>query len=871
MGFFFCDEKKNSLHFIFFRSSLPMSENFDLSVSIASTELKHGKSAKYTMYKVNVTLTDAQGPVSWTLARRYSQFYNLHYELVRKFRPLLTQAGAQFPSKKFFGRFDSSFVDRRRVQLELYVQTIVRVPQIRDGKDVRLFLEVEQSIADLRSSMDAKQQEQQAQNRLAHQQQQLQEQMHQQQADQQQQPQQVEQQQQYGSGHMWGGGQGIGGGNSIVDADLAAWAAAPASSSAAVFVPNSHNSTSAGASGRDNNMSSAANSNVHTMSGYEITSDEDRQLAVVLYDFEPRNEMEIKLCKGDVVVLLKKNVKWSKGQINGEIGYFPTDFVQEIAAVGDAALSPRTQARLPPQPPQVPNPKQPGRLGADVTQQRINLAKRKSLALTLRSRVDPDKLAALVQGDSDNPDLDNITFDDLALLDDEPVMYARALFDFRGQGELELSFDKDDIVSVLKTDDESGWYDGEIDGRFGTFPAVYVELFSLGDTDAAASAAAPPVVDRSRQQQAEQREREQTEREQTEREELERQNQQEREDMERKLEALAVEQEKEEAERKQREQAEQANNNSRLTKVARDPPQLKRSGTNDLIDKLAGILDSDSDDSDDEISSHPERPLSPSSRALSPPSRPGRALSPPSRPGRALSPPSRPGRALSPPSQPGRALSPPSRPGRALSPPSQPGRALSPPSRPGRALSPQPRGERALSPPARAEAPPVRGTPMAGRGVGPRGGRGSVLPPGRGGRGGPPGARARGGRGGMVPPGRGGRGMRGRGIRGGMMRGGRGIRGGRGMRGRGMRGRGRGGAPPAGNTVVTRADPPPAQQTGNGSSLQCTQCPCTSFIAGPPAGKLCRSCSHFLQLHEEKKEPQRRNMIQEVYGNKQIY
>eukprot|EP01104_Vermistella_antarctica_P001947 TRINITY_DN120_c0_g4_i2.p1 TRINITY_DN120_c0_g4~~TRINITY_DN120_c0_g4_i2.p1 ORF type:complete len:418 (-),score=105.54 TRINITY_DN120_c0_g4_i2:412-1665(-) len=62
--------------------------------------------------------------------------------------------------------------------------------------------------------------------------------------------------------------------------------------------------------------------------------------------------------------------------------------------------------------------------------------------------------------------------------DDGPAMLfeARAIYDFVGEQEYELSFNAGDIVRVYQEDEDgSGWFQGEIDGVTGPFPGNYVE------------------------------------------------------------------------------------------------------------------------------------------------------------------------------------------------------------------------------------------------------------------------------------------------------------------------------------------------------------------------------------------------------------
>jgi hypothetical protein len=55
-----------------------------------------------------------------------------------------------------------------------------------------------------------------------------------------------------------------------------------------------------------------------------------------------------------------------------------------------------------------------------------------------------------------------------------PALKVRALFDYTGETEPELSFKKGDIITVTEKD-ESGWWQGELNGERGVFPSGWVE------------------------------------------------------------------------------------------------------------------------------------------------------------------------------------------------------------------------------------------------------------------------------------------------------------------------------------------------------------------------------------------------------------
>lgn len=55
-----------------------------------------------------------------------------------------------------------------------------------------------------------------------------------------------------------------------------------------------------------------------------------------------------------------------------------------------------------------------------------------------------------------------------------PALKVRALFDYTGETQPELSFKKGDIITVTEKD-ESGWWQGELNGERGVFPSGWVE------------------------------------------------------------------------------------------------------------------------------------------------------------------------------------------------------------------------------------------------------------------------------------------------------------------------------------------------------------------------------------------------------------
>eukprot|EP00051_Salpingoeca_urceolata_P032642 m.16670 g.16670 ORF g.16670 m.16670 type:complete len:526 (-) comp5304_c0_seq1:76-1653(-) len=89
----------------------------------------------------------------------------------------------------------------------------------------------------------------------------------------------------------------------------------------------------------------------------------------------------------------------------------------------------------------------------------------------------------------------------------EPLFVARVVYPFEGTCDVELTLEKNDVVTVYRDDVGGGWWEGEKDGLRGLFPSSYctkvdaasapagaattVQASSVGASAAAASAASP--------------------------------------------------------------------------------------------------------------------------------------------------------------------------------------------------------------------------------------------------------------------------------------------------------------------------------------------------------------------------------------------
>eukprot|EP00111_Clytia_hemisphaerica_P023389 TCONS_00068881-protein len=81
----------------------------------------YGKS--YVNYTVHVCRTTGEGSRNWIIMRRYSDFHDLHLQLIERYQSLGTWL--HLPGKKTFGNMEQEFIEKRRDQLENYIQPLL--------------------------------------------------------------------------------------------------------------------------------------------------------------------------------------------------------------------------------------------------------------------------------------------------------------------------------------------------------------------------------------------------------------------------------------------------------------------------------------------------------------------------------------------------------------------------------------------------------------------------------------------------------------------------------------------------------------------------------------------------------------------------
>lgn len=93
----------------------------NFQVSIPRAILRKSKTKNYYVYEINLKATN--GTDSWTVFKRYRDFYQLHKNLKKQHLQIQV---LDFPPKKKLGNMDFDFVEDRRQRLQVYVRHVLQ-------------------------------------------------------------------------------------------------------------------------------------------------------------------------------------------------------------------------------------------------------------------------------------------------------------------------------------------------------------------------------------------------------------------------------------------------------------------------------------------------------------------------------------------------------------------------------------------------------------------------------------------------------------------------------------------------------------------------------------------------------------------------
>eukprot|EP00002_Diphylleia_rotans_P007743 TRINITY_DN17402_c0_g1_i1.p1 TRINITY_DN17402_c0_g1~~TRINITY_DN17402_c0_g1_i1.p1 ORF type:complete len:349 (+),score=79.67 TRINITY_DN17402_c0_g1_i1:54-1100(+) len=93
----------------------------------------------YTSYVIKVSFNGR----NWDVKRRYNEFSELNEKLAQEF----PNEKLRLPPKKAFGNMDSAFVEKRRQDLDRYMQELAELDHVTQSEEVRAFLGIEEGFS----------------------------------------------------------------------------------------------------------------------------------------------------------------------------------------------------------------------------------------------------------------------------------------------------------------------------------------------------------------------------------------------------------------------------------------------------------------------------------------------------------------------------------------------------------------------------------------------------------------------------------------------------------------------------------------------------------------------------------------------------
>ncbi|KAL8917172.1 MAG: hypothetical protein Q9172_005964 [Xanthocarpia lactea] len=94
---------------------------------------------EFALYVIEVTrkANEQMSAASWAVARRYSEFHDLHHRL-RRLYPAVREL--DFPRRRLVLKLQRDFLHRRRISLQNYLRELLRLPAVCQSRDLRAFL-----------------------------------------------------------------------------------------------------------------------------------------------------------------------------------------------------------------------------------------------------------------------------------------------------------------------------------------------------------------------------------------------------------------------------------------------------------------------------------------------------------------------------------------------------------------------------------------------------------------------------------------------------------------------------------------------------------------------------------------------------------
>ncbi|XP_023033932.2 intersectin-1 isoform X3 [Drosophila willistoni] len=229
----------------------------------------------------------------------------------------------------------------------------------------------------------------------------------------------------------------------------------------------------------------------------EAESTGDVEYYIAAYPYESAEEGDLSFGAGEMVMVIKKEGEWWTGTIGNRTGMFPSNYVQK-ADVGTAAVPPSQVAAGDESAEQGMRAKR-SEIAQVIAPYEATSTEQLSLTrgqlIMIRKKTDsgwwegelqakgrrrqigwfPATYVKVLQGGRNSGRNTPVSGSRIEMTE-QILDKVIALYPYKAQNDDELSFDKDDIISVLGRD-EPEWWRGELNGLSGLFPSNYVGPF----------------------------------------------------------------------------------------------------------------------------------------------------------------------------------------------------------------------------------------------------------------------------------------------------------------------------------------------------------------------------------------------------------
>ncbi|KRJ98826.1 uncharacterized protein Dyak_GE13003, isoform D [Drosophila yakuba] len=240
------------------------------------------------------------------------------------------------------------------------------------------------------------------------------------------------------------------------------------------------------------------NDNINTTSvsagSVDPTATGDVEYYIAAYPYESAEEGDLSFGAGEMVMVIKKEGEWWTGTIGNRTGMFPSNYVQK-ADVGTASTAAAEPVESMDQGMRAKRSEIAQVIAPYEATSTEQLSLTRGQLIMIRKKTDsgwwegelqakgrrrqigwfPATYVKVLQGGRNSGRNTPVSGSRIEMTE-QILDKVIALYPYKAQNDDELSFDKDDIISVLGRD-EPEWWRGELNGLSGLFPSNYVGPF----------------------------------------------------------------------------------------------------------------------------------------------------------------------------------------------------------------------------------------------------------------------------------------------------------------------------------------------------------------------------------------------------------